>query len=117
MTPASKSVYYFGFYLLLLGIVLLAFPNIMLPLFQFPETTEPWIRVVGVLVFNIGLYYVFMAPANNPIFLTLTVYTRAAVLVWFVAFVVFGWASPMLIGFGAVDATGALWTYLLLRKQ
>ena len=117
MTPASKSVYYFGFYLLLLGLILIAFPNVMLPLFQLPETNEPWIHVVGVVVFNIGLYYIFMAPTNNALFLTLTVYTRVAVLVWFIVFVVIGWASPMLIGFGVVDAAAALWTYLALRKQ
>ncbi|MBX2964003.1 MAG: hypothetical protein KF687_15935 [Cyclobacteriaceae bacterium] len=117
MTPASRSVYYFGFYLLVLGIILIAFPNMLLPLFQFPEATEPWIRVAGMLVFHLGLYYIFMASTNNTIFLILTVYTRVAVLVWFVAFVIFGWASPMLISFGVVDATAALWTYTALRKQ
>jgi hypothetical protein len=116
MNTAAKSVYYFGFYLLLLGITLITYPNLLLSTFGQPETMEVWIRVVGVIVFNIGLYYIFMAPANNALFCTLTVYTRLAVLVWFIVFVVLEWAQPSLILFGAVDAVGALWTYMALRK-
>ena len=116
MTPASKSIYYFGFYLLILGISLTVFPNILLPLFQFPETGEVWIHVLGAIVFNLGLYYVFMAATNNPLFLTLTVYTRAAVLLWFIVFVVVGWAPAQLILFGLADAAGAVWTYTAMRK-
>jgi hypothetical protein len=116
MNAAAKSIYYFGFYLLLLGITLITYPNLLLSTFGQPETAEVWIRVVGVIVFNIGLYYIFMAPANSALFCTLTVYTRLAVLVWFIVFVVLDWAQPSLILFGAADAAGALWTYMALRK-
>ncbi|MBX2969892.1 MAG: hypothetical protein KF803_11020 [Cyclobacteriaceae bacterium] len=116
MSPAAKSIYYFGFYLLLLGIALITYPNVLLALFNQPETSEVWIRVVGVIVFNIGLYYIFMAPANSALFGTLTVYTRLAVLVWFVVFVVLEWAQPSLILFGLADAAGAIWTFTALRK-
>ena len=116
MTSASKSIYYFGFYLLILGISLTVFPNVLLPLFQFPETGEVWVHVLGAVVFNLGLYYVFMAPTNNPLFLSLTMYTRAAVFIWFIAFVVVGWAPVQLIMFGLVDMAGATWTYMSMRK-
>jgi uncharacterized membrane protein HdeD (DUF308 family) len=117
MSSSAKSVYYFGFYLLILGVTLIAFPNLLLSTFQLPETSEVWIKVAGALVINIGLYYVFMAPSNNSLFLTLTVYTRAAILVWFIVFVLLDWAPSMLIPFGVVDMAGALWTYLELKKQ
>jgi len=117
MTSASKSIYYFGFYLMILGISLTVFPNLLLPLFQFPETNEVWIHALGAVVFNLGLYYVFMAPANHLLFLTLTVYTRVAIFLWFVVFVVVGWAPAELIMFGLVDAGGAVWTYTTMRKK
>jgi hypothetical protein len=117
MNAAAKSVYYFGFYLLILGITLIAFPNLLLSTFQLPETNEVWIKVAGALVINIGIYYVYMAPANNTLFLTLTVYTRTAILVWFIAFVVLGWAPATLILFGVVDLAGAGWTYMALKKN
>lgn len=116
MTPAAKSVYYFGFYLLVLGVILTVFPNMLLSVFQFPETTEVWIHVLGSVVFAIGLYYVFMAPTNHTLFLILTVYARTSILIWFTAFVVVGWAPWQLILFGLVDMTGAVWTYMALKK-
>ncbi|MEK6782168.1 MAG: hypothetical protein AABY93_10700 [Bacteroidota bacterium] len=116
MTSAAKSVYYFGFYLLLTGITLTAFPNMLLALFQIAETTEVWIHVLGAIVFAIGLYYVFMAPSNNILFFTLTAYIRASIFLWFIVFVLIDWAPPQLILFGLVDMAGAAWTYMALRK-
>lgn len=117
MTASSRSIYYFGYYLLILGITLTVVPNLLLSTFQLPETHEIWIRVLGVVVFNIGIYYVFMAPANHALFLTLSVYTRLLILFWFVVFVILDWASAQLILFGLVDGAGAIWTYLALRKK
>jgi len=117
MTAASRSIYYFGYYLLILGITLTVVPNLLLSTFQLPETQEIWIRVLGIVVFNIGIYYIFMAPANHTLFLTLSVYTRLLILFWFVVFVVLSWAPPQLIVFGLVDGAGAIWTYAALKKK
>ncbi len=117
MTPASKSIYYFGIYLLLLAVSLLAFPNTLLSLFQINPTTEVWIRVLGAVVLDIGILYVFMASSNNMLFMTLSVYVRASVLLWFILFVVLGMAPTQLILFGLADAAGAAWTYFALRKE
>ena len=116
MTAAAKSVYYFGFYLLITGITLTVFPNVLLSIIQIAPTTEPWIHVLGAVVFNIGVLYVLMARTNNPLFLTLTVWLRAAILVWFAIFVVIEWAPLQLLPFGLVDFAGACWTYFGLRK-
>ena len=117
MTPASKSLYYFGFYLLITGITLTVFPNMLLSLFQIAETSEVWIHVLGAVVFSMGMYYIFMAPSNNTLFLTLTIYLRASILLWFIVFVLVGWAPVQLILFGLIDIAGAAWTYLALRKK
>ena len=93
MTPASRSLYLFGFYLLATGVTLTAFPNVLLALFQIQETTEIWIRILGTVVFAIGLYYVFMAPANHILFMTLSVYARLSVFAWFLIFVVMNLVS------------------------
>lgn len=115
MTASSKSLYYFGIYLLALGLALVIFPNSILGMFMMPETTEPWIRVVGVLAFCLGIYYYFMAATNHVLFLTLSVYIRASVIVWFMVFVLLDWVSPMIIIFGVVDLLAAGWTYFLLK--
>jgi hypothetical protein len=116
MTAASRSVYYFGFYLLLTGVTLTVFPNMMLAMVQIPETTEVWIRLLGTVVFAIGIYYVVMAPTNNVLFTRLTVYVRWSVFMWFVIFVVIGYAPLQLLLFGVIDLAGALWTYVVMKK-
>ena len=116
MTNAAKSVYYFGFYLLALGLALVFAPNMLLSMFGFESTSEVWIRVLGAVVFNLGLYYVFTAPTNNETFFKVTVYTRLLILVWFTLFVALGWAKPALLMFGGVDVLGAAWTWSALKK-
>lgn len=116
MTNAAKTVYYFGFYLLLTGITLVFAPNLLLSMFGFEPTAEVWIRVVGSLAFAIGLYYIFTAPTNNEVFLKITVYNRLLIVGWFGLFVALGWAKAPLLLFGGVDLLGVLWTWSALRK-
>lgn len=117
MTRAAKTVYYFGFYLIVMGATITIVPNVILALFQFPETNEVWIRIVGVLVFDIGLFYVFTAPTNNTTFFRMTVYNRFMILGFFLVFVLLGWVGPMLLLFGVVDAAGAIWTLMALKES
>lgn len=117
MNAAAKSVYYFGFYLLLLGVTLTAVPNLLLSVFQIPETNEVWIRVVGIILFSLSIYYILMSQTNNTLFISITIYIRFSILLWFSFFVLMGWAPAMLILFSVIDALGGLWTYIELKKQ
>lgn len=116
MTKAAKTVYYFGFYLFALGLTLVVVPNMLLSMFGFDPTSEVWIRVLGAVVFTIGIYYTSTAPTNNETFFKATIYSRSSILVWFALFVLLGWAKPALILFGGIDVLGALWTWSALRK-
>jgi len=106
----------FALYLLVLGVGLTVAPNALLSLFGIPETTEVWVRVVGVLVLILALYFAVGARANLVPFFRATVYGRCLVLVFFVVFVLLDLAPPVLILFGVVDATAAAWTALALRR-
>lgn len=115
MSKAAFSVFVFAIYLYVLGVVLVVVPNVLLSLFGIPETSEVWVRVVGMLVILLGVYYTTGARNELRPFLRATVSCRSAVLVFFVAFVVLGLAPPVLILFGVVDAAAALWTGWALR--
>ena len=117
MRNPAKSVFVFGLYLVGLGAILLVVPNLLLSVFGFPLTSEVWIRVVGMLVLYLGIYYVVLARAETPLFFRLSVYLRASVIVFFSAFVLLGIASPPLILFAVVDLLGAIWTGLALRQS
>lgn len=117
MSKPAFTVHAFGLYLLVLGVTLVLAPNLVLSVSGMPTTTEVWIRVVGILAFNIGIYYVAAARCEARAFFQATVYTRTLVVVGFAAFAALGLASPMLILFGSVDFVGGLWTQWALRTE
>ncbi|MFH0811589.1 MAG: hypothetical protein V2A69_01935 [Pseudomonadota bacterium] len=116
MSKSARSVFVFGLYIAVLGIVLLVAPNFLLGMFVLPSTTEVWIRIVGMLVIFLGFYYTQAARKEMTDFFRWTVYLRSTVIIFFAVFVLLGFASPPLILFGVVDLLGAIWTGLALRS-
>jgi hypothetical protein len=116
MSSSARSVFVFGLYLVVFGIILVVAPNILLGMFFVPHTAEVWIRVVGMLVLILGFYYTQAARKEMIDFFRWTVYARSTVIVFFAAFVLLDFVSPTLILFGAVDLLGAIWTGLALRS-
>lgn len=117
MSKSAFSLRVFSIYLFALGSALVAAPNLLLSFFGTPETHEVWIRVVGVPVLVIG-YLAFMVSGNElRVFFRWSVHARLAVPIFFVAFVALGFAPPVLLLIGAIDAAGAIWTAVCLRAD
>ena len=117
MSKSAFSLRVFSVYMFFLGSVLVATPNLILSFFGVPETHEVWIRVVGVLVLIVG-YLDFMASRNELVdFFRWSVVARLSVPAFFVTFVALGFAPPILVLIGAIDAAGAIWTAASLRSD
>lgn len=114
---APKTVQYFGYYLVLVSATLIFAPNMLLSMLQIEETREPWIRIVGILVACLSVYYIRMGKSGNDDFAETSVYVRLSVLVSFVILAVMAIAPWQLVGFGVVDALAALWTRSKLAKN
>ena len=117
MKKARVSILVFGIYMVVVGLALLAIPNVLLSLFAYPATTEIWIRILGFVVVILGYYYLVAARFELTPFFRASVYGRPAVVVCFAALVLLGMAQPILILFGVVDLLGAIWTGLALRSS
>ncbi len=117
MSKAAFTIKAFAGYLFGLGVLLLLVPNILIAQFGFPPANEVWIRVLGVVVINVGVYYWYAAVSEARPFFLASVFARAFVLLAFAGLAFFELAKPMLILFGAVDALGGLWTYFALRSD
>lgn len=117
MSKSAFTLKVFGFYLFAIGVVLVFVPNLLLSILRIPETSEVWIRVVGVLAFNIGIYYVYIAKCEAKLLFRVSVYTRTLVFLAFSAFAFIGLISPVIILFGAIDLFGGLWTHLALKSE
>ena len=53
-----KSIFFFGIYVALLGILLVFVPNALLGVVEIPPTDEIWIRLAGMLLLILGFFYV-----------------------------------------------------------
>ena len=115
MSGAARSVFVFGVYLAGTAATLIVAPNSLLGLLQIAPTTDPWIRVLGVVVLALAAYYVTAARGEVVPFFRATVWVRAMALVGFGGLVAASLAPATLVGFGIVDALGALWTWTALR--
>ena len=117
MTPAARSVRIFAVYLGLLAAAVLLVPNLLLTSVGLPPTSEVWIRVVGMLLLVLGVYYWTAAAAELTPFFRASVLCRLTVPAFFLVFVAAGWARWPLVLFGVVDALGAGWTWRALRGR
>ena len=117
MSKAAFTVKVFGVYLFVLGLILLVSPNTLLSIFGIPETTEVWIRVLGVTVVTLGVYYWYAAKSEAKPFFIASIFTRMFVLVAFIALVLLGFTKPVLILFGTIDCAGGIWTFLALKGE
>ena len=117
MSRSSFSAKVFAIYLFILGPVLVIAPNVLLSLFDLPATSEVWIRVVGLLVANIGVFAWVAAKHDNKHFLAASVYTRCIVFAALTVFAVLGLAPPVFVVFGVLDLLGGMWTWFALKAD
>ncbi|HQU74634.1 MAG TPA: hypothetical protein PKV71_15365 [Calditrichia bacterium] len=64
----------------------------------------------------LGFYYWQASRSGLTEFLWWSVFGRGSVIIFLTAFVLMGFAKPVLILFGAVDLVAALWTAVALRS-
>ena len=117
MSQSSLSVFVFGIYIAIVGFVLLTVPNLLLTTFGMSPTTEVWIRLSGILLMALSVYYVVAAKQKIIIVIKITAYIRASIIFFFIAFVMLNMVSRNLILFGIIDFLGAAWTYTALKKE
>ena len=117
MSPAAISAFAWGLYMLGMSAASLLAPNLLLPLFGFPPTSEIWIRMVAVLAAALGYYYIQSARAEITPLFRWKVQAHAFGVVCMLAFVVLRLAPPGLLIMAAADAIAGLWTWLALRRS
>lgn len=116
MKNLQTSMYAQVAYMLGMGLGLLVIPNLLLPLFGLPQTTDVWVRVLGALALVLCTYYYAMIKQQNTTYYRATVWGRYGFCVALVALVVLGYgAKPMLI-FAVAEAVLAGWTHFALGK-
>lgn len=116
MTSTAKSVFYYSFYMMGMGLGLLLIPNLILGVFGFAPTTDIWIHILGLFAFCAGMLYFYCGRTNQTGFFRISVIERIVFFLGMVGIVLFLQMDTLLALVGSVDLFGAIWTALTLRK-
>ena len=117
MSPAAKSILYFGIYIAFLGVLLVFFPDALLGLVDLPRSDEVWIRLAGMLLIFMGFFYIQAGRHNFTPFFKWTLATRGIAFFFVLGFWLSGLTSWIILAFWAGDLAGLLWTTFALRKE
>jgi hypothetical protein len=117
MTTAAKSVFVFGIYLMLQGILLMLGPDILLELLQLPDIESSWKVICGFAVFVLGYYYIRNALANLVSFFWFTVHVRLLQLIFFIVIYYLDIGTFSLVLLSTVESGFGIWTYFELKSS
>jgi len=110
MDTATLSIFIWGIYVFLIGVLLLFIPDKTLIIFGYEKPKDHWVRVVGIIALSLGYFYLNSAQNEVYSFYWASIYARIAGLIGFSGLVAFKIAKPKIILFGLIDAIGAVWT-------
>lgn len=117
MTKTAQTVFIFGIYMIAEGVALSLMPNVVLALAGLPETTEVWIRLVGMTLIILGYYYIRAARTGFTEFFKWTIHMRTAQFLAVLMFVALGFMQPAILIFSLVEFTSGIWTWTTLHFQ
>ena len=118
MSRAGRSFFWFGFWVLACGLSLALAPGLMLRVAEITVSNDIMLRVFGTVLVYMAVYY-FVAGRTGAYtaLYRASVFTRFSAPIVVGAFVFVLKASPLVVGFTVVDALGALWTAIALRRD
>ena len=115
MTQAGRSLFIFGFYPLIMGVLFITVPGLLVSLLGLPPLVYGWAAVLGLMALSIGTYHIANGARYVLPYIETTIYARAAFALGLVLLIVTGQLPPIVLGLAAIDAIGAFWTWRRLQ--
>jgi hypothetical protein len=117
MNKSETSLFVFGLYLIVIvGLGFMFMPTMVLDMFGLKYGDDTWPRFVGMLASIIGAYYIVAVRLRlQPMFIW-TVWMRYYAATFMVVMLLVGKIGLAVLLFAAIDAAGATWTLLTLRR-
>ncbi len=117
MNRVNKTIFIFGLYSLLIGVVLLFIPHLILPLFNLPLSGEPWLNLLGFVLMCSSYYYLRSAFSGDIQFAKYTIHTRLTAPLVVAFLIATGKADWHFLSFGIIDGLGGIWTWYEVKNK
>lgn len=109
------SMYAQMLYVLLVGLLLMTVPNWVLGIVGLPPIQDPWLRVLGLLVFILGNYYFYIARYGNEKIVWATILGRWMYCGGMGIFAVVGIIKPLTLLFVLAELTLSVWSLIEIK--
>ncbi len=116
MSSSDRSMVVWAVYAATVGASLAIAPNFVLSTLGVMETDEPWIRILGVTVMVLALYYADALRNKTRNLYVASILGRGFVAAALIVLVLTGEPWQLLL-FAAAEILGLTWTYLALRSE
>jgi hypothetical protein len=117
MSGAARSSFAYGIYGLASGATLLVKPYFVLGLYGMSPDCQGWVRMLGMFLFVLGIYYIVAALREMVEYFELSIFGRFSVMVFMTIFVLLGYVPRISILLGVIDLFAGAWTLVALRSQ
>jgi hypothetical protein len=117
MSKSAFTVFVYGIYIIVLGLLFLFIPNICLSILGMKTTGEVWIHVAAWFVIWVGIYYIVAARSESKAFIRWTTYGRPTFIIFLGILVALKMIEPIIIIVGVGDLIATIWTIVALRSE
>lgn len=117
MTKAGKSLFYFGIYVALVGLLFLTIPGALVSLAKLPPVPEGWARIIGLLALIVAACDIISGRNNVSVLIRASIYIRLGFTAGIVLLVLTKQMSSSALLFGVIDTLGAIWTAVALKSE
>lgn len=117
LDSARWSVRLFGVYFFVLGLALIVMPEQVLQLLAQPPALEyAWLRMAGLAVAVLGIYYQVLAAHDVRVFWKVSAAVRIGQYPVIAAMVALGWLPTVLLLVQLLELASGLWTWRALMR-
>jgi NAD/NADP transhydrogenase beta subunit len=117
MTKSGKSVFYFGIYVVLMGVLVCLVPAELISILKLPEIPTAWAIFMGLLVIVIGCYDIICGRNNLKPLIKGSIYLRLFFFTGIFVLFISGQMPKEIILLGVIDLLGAVWTIFSLKAE
>lgn len=114
MRKASVSIGVFGFYLLFVGALAVAFPVAAAQMAGFPPADDVVMRIIGGFFAVLAYFYLRAADTNDYAFFRQAISIQLPLAPFLVFFWLMGLCSVNVALFGIAVSLSAIWTFLAM---